>query len=204
MSIYRALIAITAVALALMVSWGSAAKPVKKAGNDLVKRGEYLVTLAGCADCHTPMVFDRELNMPVPDSSRRFAGHPAGAPDPQGTLGQGDQALFGPTSTAVRLSFGVVYASNLTPDQQTGLGGWKEADFIKTMRTGKHLGEGRQILPPMPWMSFARMPDDDLKAIYAYLRSIPAISNSVPEPKVDPKALDAITKSFAKMAGASK
>ena len=54
--------------------------------------------------------------------------------------------------------------------------------FIKTIREGKHQGEGRPLLPPMPWQEYANMTDDDLKAVWAYLRSIPAINNPVPDP----------------------
>ena len=54
--------------------------------------------------------------------------------------------------------------------------------FIKALRTGKHMGTSRDILPPMPWPNYAPMSDDDLKAIWAYLRTIPAITNHVPDP----------------------
>jgi hypothetical protein len=50
------------------------------------------------------------------------------------------------------------------------------------MRTGKHMGVSRPILPPMPWQQLAAMSDDDLKAVYAYLRTIPPVVNHVPDP----------------------
>jgi hypothetical protein len=77
---------------------------------------------------------------------------------------------------------GVSYAANLTPDETTGIGLWSEDSFVKALKTGKHMGAGRQILPPMPWNWYGLLPDDDLKAIYAYLKSIPAIQNKVPMP----------------------
>jgi hypothetical protein len=75
----------------------------------------------------------------------------------------------------------VSYSSNLTPDQNTGIGVWTEEIFIKTLRSGRHWGQARPILPPMPWQSLAQMTDEDLKAVYAYLRSIPPIQNRAPE-----------------------
>ena len=78
--------------------------------------------------------------------------------------------------------WGISFAANLTPDKATGLGGWTEEMFIKTIRTGKHLGTGRQILPPMPWPNYAQMSDDELKSMFAYLRSLPPVKNLVPQP----------------------
>ena len=166
----------------------------------LVKRGEYLVQVSGCNDCHTPWVFNKSLNMPVPDFSRALSGHPSGAPDPLGTVGQGDIGLIGPTFTSFKMPFGIVYSANLTPDQDTGLGSWREADFIKALRTGKHFGgNGRAILPPMPWMDIGRMTDEDLKSVFAYLRSLKPIRNAVPDIKVPVEAIDGITASFEKL-----
>ncbi len=170
-----------------------------------VTRGQQLVSMGGCGDCHTPMVFDANLKMPVPDRTRLLSGHPEGAPDPQAAPGAQDQAVIGPTFTSFRTGFGVVYARNLTPDDATGLGSWTEADFIATMRTGHRKGTERVILPPMPWMNLAAMPDADLKAIYAYLRTIPAIKNQVPEAKVPPPAIAAIEHGYeAAKHGAAK
>jgi hypothetical protein len=87
-----------------------------------------------------------------------------------------------PTLTAWSGPWGVSFAANLTPDQNTGLGTWTEDMFVKAIRTGKHMGVSRPILPPMPWQDIAAMSDGDLKAIYAYLRSIPPIVNHVPDP----------------------
>ena len=110
-----------------------------------IKRGEYLVNFGGCNDCHSPKVFTPKGPMPDPD--RLLSGHPSGeklpnlpkdliAPDKWGGLFTNDlTAWVGP--------WGVTFASNLTPDEQTGIGLWTEELFIKTMRTGKHLGAGR-------------------------------------------------------------
>ena len=164
-----------------------------------LSRGEQLVKMGGCNDCHTPMKFDPALGMPVPDHTRFLSGHPEGAPDPEAQPGQTDMAVIGPTFTSFKTGFGVVYARNLTPDKDTGLGAWTEAQFIQTMRTGHRQGTGRILLPPMPWMNLAKASDDDLKAIFAYLRSIPAVHNAVPDPKVPAPAMAAIESSYAKV-----
>jgi hypothetical protein len=168
---------------------------------DPVKRGEQLVSMGGCGDCHTPMKFDPALGMPVPQRERLLSGHPEGAPDPEGAPGKGDQAVIGPTFTSFRLPFGVVYTANLTPDPETGIGSWTAEQFIRAVRGGKHRGEanGRPILPPMPWMNLALQSDDDLRAVFAYLKSLPPVKNAVPSPKVPGEALAAIDRSYAKL-----
>ena len=145
-----------------------------------VKRGEYLVRLGGCNDCHTP--FKMGPNGPEPDMSRMLAGHPQDLQMPAAPAAQGPWTWNGAvTNTAFAGPWGVSYASNLTPEPNTGLGIWTEDLFIKALRTGRHWGQARPILPPMPWQNYARMTDDDLKAMYSYLRTIPAVVNSVPE-----------------------
>jgi hypothetical protein len=161
-----------------------------------VARGAQLVSLGGCGDCHTPMRFEPALGMPVPNRERLLSGHPIGAPDPSSAPGQGDQGVIGATFTSFRLPFGVVYSANLTPDKQTGLGNWTLTQFVQTMRTGHHQGTGRAILPPMPWQNLSVAPDEDLSAIFAYLQSIPAISNKVPAPNVPAPVIDSIAKSY--------
>lgn len=154
--------------------------------DDLIKRGHYLVLTAGCHDCHTPKVFT--AHGPVDDSTRLLSGHPAGTPLPpidEKVLKPGNYILISPDLTAFIGPWGISYTANLTSDSATGIGAWGEETFIKTLRTGKHLGQdnGRPILPPMPWYNMARMEDADLKAIYAYLMSTTPISNRVPAPK---------------------
>lgn len=169
------------------------------------KRGELLAGIGGCEDCHTPKKLDETLHMPVPQAERRFSGHPEGAPDPASTLGGSDQAVIGPTFTSFRLPFGVTYAANLTPDPSTGLGSWNEEMFVKAMRTGRHMGQpGRPILPPMPWQTLAQQSDDDLRAIYAYLKTLPPVRNLVPAPAVPPPVFEAIGKSYDAMLAAQK
>jgi hypothetical protein len=147
----------------------------------VLRRGQYLTAVGGCNDCHTPLKMGPKG--PEPDMSRMLSGHPAELKlPPPPDLGKGPWLWVGAgTNTAFAGPWGVTYSANLTPDKANGLGGWKAEDFIKTMRTGKHLGVGRDILPPMPWQNVALMTDSDLRALYAYLLSVPAISNAVPQ-----------------------
>jgi mono/diheme cytochrome c family protein len=157
---------------------------------ELIARGRYLVTSVGsCSDCHSPKIFT--AMGPVPDSSKALSGHPAGSPTlaiDKKVLTPGNWMYIGPDLTSFVGPFGISYAANLTPDSATGLGAWTEEVFVKTLRTGKHLGQegGRPILPPMPWQGIGQSTDEDLKAIYTYLQSLPPISNKVPAPVSPP------------------
>jgi mono/diheme cytochrome c family protein len=145
------------------------------------ERGRYLVAIAGCSECHTP--FKMGSNGPEPDMAHFLSGHPQHMklpPAPQ--LPPGPWVMVGAaTNTAFSGPWGTTFAANLTPDLQTGMGIWTEDMFLKAMKTGKHMGSGRKILPPMPQPAYANMTDDDLKAIYTYLRTIPKVSNMVPD-----------------------
>ena len=147
-----------------------------------IERGKYMVTVGGCNDCHTP--FKPGPNGPEPDMSRMLSGHPDSFPisAPTGTASPQWMMAMAATGTAFSGPWGVSFAANLTPDENTGLGIWTEDMFVKAMRTGRHMGVSRQILPPMPWNNVGAMTDEDLKALYAYLRSIPPMHNRVPEP----------------------
>jgi len=164
--------------------------PENPYSQEQIQRGEYLVTMAGCNDCHTPWVFDPDLGIPRIEMSRMLSGHPQGAPDPAASPGPGDIGVIGPTFTSFAVPFGVMYSANLTPDIETGTGTWTEEMFLGIFRKGRHLGgDGRGVLPPMPWWWFRNMPDEDLIAVFAYLRSIPPIYNPVPEQAVPEEAI---------------
>jgi len=148
-----------------------------------VERGKMLVTGGGCHDCHTPKKLGP--NGPEADLDRALSGHPEKVgPVAKFVDAKGSKYSTHTTDdlTAWSGAWGVSYAANLTPDETTGIGLWSEDSFVKALKTGKHMGAGRQILPPMPWNWYGLLPDDDLKAIYAYLKSIPAIQNKVPMP----------------------
>ena len=153
-----------------------------------VARGKLLVGIGGCADCHTPTKMTKEG--PEKDLTFNLAGHPAAmAMPPAPALPPGPWvAAASGSMTAWSGPWGTSFTANLTPDDETGLGKWTEQNFIDTMRNGRHLGQGRPILPPMPVPALQTLADDDLRAIYAYLRTIPAVSNRVPAPLPPPAA----------------
>ena len=92
------------------------------------------------------------------------------------------QGVFAGSMTAWAGPWGVSFTTNLTPDGETGLGRWTPQIFVHAIRTGRHMGKGRPILPPMPWFNFMNAKEEDLKAIFAYLKSLPPIKNQVPAP----------------------
>jgi mono/diheme cytochrome c family protein len=148
---------------------------------EMVTRGEYLVTTMGCNDCHTPWKLGPKG--PEPDMTRMLSGHPEGMAMPaMPTLAMPWGWVGGMTMTAFGGPWGISFSRNLTPDMETGIGAWDESVFIAAMRNGKQMGVGRPILPPMPYMWYAKLTDEDLKSIFAYLQSIPPIRNRAPEP----------------------
>ena len=160
------------------------AEPKQMSNDDLIKRGNYLMITSGCHDCHSPKKFGPHGEMML-DSSRLLSGHPAEMQMPPvspTSLQPGQWMSLSGDLTAFCGPWGLSYTANLTPDSATGIGAWTEAQFINTIRNGKHLGDGRPIMPPMPWQFIGQMNDDDLKAIYAFLRSLPPIKNVVHAP----------------------
>jgi hypothetical protein len=171
-----------AAAILAVSAWGLAAPdaPKAKGKSPIVKRGEFLVKSGGCNDCHTPWKMGPKG--PEPDMTRMLSGHPEGLKMPPPPQPVGPWIMFGSaTNTAHAGPWGVSYSINLTPDQNTGIGIWTEDMFVKAIKTGKHMGTSRPILPPMPWEAYGNLPEADLKAIFAYLKSIPAITNHVPD-----------------------
>jgi len=147
-----------------------------------IERGKYLVSAMGCNDCHTPWTMGPRG--PEPDMSRALTGHPADlVMPPAPKLPEGPWQWVGAaTNTAFAGPWGVSFTANLTPDPETGIGKWTERNFRDTIRTGRHFGRGRQILPPMPVAVYRNMTDEDLESVFAYLQSLPPIRNKVPEP----------------------
>jgi mono/diheme cytochrome c family protein len=174
----------TAAALATLVATLLTAAPRATAADNTtpVARGKYLVNTSGCHDCHTP--FKLGPNGPEPDMSRRLSGHPESlVMPPVPALPAGPWLVTSAaTNTAFAGPWGVSFTANLTPDADTGLGPWTLKDFMSTIRTGRHMGRGRPVLPPMPIPVYNNFTDADLEAVYAYLRTVPPIKNRVPEP----------------------
>jgi mono/diheme cytochrome c family protein len=152
--------------------------PARASAQSAVERGRYLVTVQDCNGCHTPFNAKGE-----PDMTRMLSGHPESVKvtaAPRLLLQGGWNVAINETNTAWAGPWGVSFTSNLTPDRVTGIGAWTEQLFMASIRNGKKSGTGRELLPPMPWRMYAKLSDDDLKAIYAYLRTVPAVANRVP------------------------
>jgi hypothetical protein len=157
-----------------------------------VARGKYLVSIMGCHDCHTPLKMT--ATGPEPDMSRALSGHPQELKMPAAPAASGPWLWQGAaTNTAFSGPWGVTYTFNLTPDVNTGLGIWTEEMFVKAIKTGRHMGVSRQIQPPMPWQVYRNASVEDLKSIYAYLRTIPPVKNLVPDyqPPAPPASVNA-------------
>ena len=137
-------------ALVLAATSAQAAPP---AGD--VARGKYLVSFAGCNDCHTPGYFFGK-----PDMKRFLGGSDVGLPMP---------------------GLGIFYGPNLTPDKKTGLGNWSKDDIVKAIRAGER-PDGRMLAPIMPTAGFSHLTDEDAYAIAAYLKTLPPVSRKTPGP----------------------
>ena len=177
----------SAVALMGATVWFSGPRAMAKAPEvsspeQRVAHGKHLVETSGCHDCHTP--FKMGPKGPEPDMSRALSGHPQQMELPPAPPAQGPWLVrVSATNTAHAGPWGTSFTANLTPDKETGLGNWSEQNFIRTIRTGRHLGQGRAILPPMPWPVYRNFSDDELRDVFSYLRSLPPRKNRVPLPR---------------------
>jgi hypothetical protein len=143
--------------------------------------GKHLMSIGGCGDCHTPKKMTD--HGPIDDSSLLFAGHPSQLSAPDLTPDQLKQGLAATQDlTAWTGPWGRSYTANLTPDS-TGLGAWNEEQFITCIRKGvfKGIAGSRPLMPPMPVAGVNNFTDDELKAIFAYIKTVPPIHNVVPD-----------------------
>lgn len=147
------------------------------------KWGEHLVTIAGCNDCHTPKIMTPQG--PVDDSSRMLSGHPASLPAPDVDRKQTESKGLVVTAdfTAWIGPWGISYSANLTP-HETGTGNWTERQFLYAIKNSisKGIAGSRPLMPPMSMMPVKHMTDDELKAIFAYLRTVKPIENNSVQP----------------------
>ena len=150
-SIASALVAATLLAVVSAVQASDAVAPKADAR---VEHGRYMVAIMGCNDCHTPGTF-------------------YGAPDAERFLSGSELGWVGP--------WGVVYAANLTPDAETGLGKWKPEEIAKAIRSGNR-PDGRQLATAMPWRNYAALTVDDALAIALYLKTLKPVKHAVPKP----------------------
>jgi hypothetical protein len=149
-----------------------------------INRGEYLVNAVGCDDCHSP----KKMGAQGPEiiSELRFSGSPSTAQLPSVNTGEIKKGwmMFAPDLTSAAGPWGQSYAANISSDA-TGIGNWKEEQFLKALREGKYKGldNTRPLLPPMPWFVYKNFSDDDLKSIFAFLKSTKPVHNVVAAPK---------------------
>jgi hypothetical protein len=164
--------------------------PPVLSGEELIKRGSYLVVVGACHDCHSPKIMT-PLG-PEPDPARLLSGHPRNDKVPAIPKNSQDWILFSQDLTSFVGPWGVSYSANLTP-HDTGTGSWTFEQFKTAIRKGKYKGlEGsRDLLPPMPWQMYRNFNDEDLRAVFAYLKSLPPIDNLVPLP-IPPSNLTAM------------
>jgi mono/diheme cytochrome c family protein len=141
--------------MALCLSLALSTSPALSASDEMVARGKYLATISGCTDCHTPGYFFGK-----PDMENWLSGSEVGFEIP---------------------GMGVFYPPNLTPDDETGLGTWSEAEIVTAIKTGAR-PDGRQLAPIMPWPLYANMTDEDAQSLAAFLKSMEPRSNRVPGP----------------------
>ena len=150
--------------------------------DSIIKRGKYLVEIMGCHDCHSPKKIGPQG--PYPDPDLLLSGHPADMPVAKfDTATAKNWILMNGMLTSTVGPWGISFSANITSDS-TGIGGWTEQQFFKAIREGKYKGldNNRPMLPPMPWPNIAKAGDDDLKAIFAFLKSTKPIKNVVPQP----------------------
>lgn len=141
--------------LVIAATLAAALVPSLAHAQDMVERGKYIVTIGGCLDCHTPGYFFGK-----PDMTRYLGGSDIGF-----RVGE----------------LGIFVGPNLTPDKETGLGNWNDAQIEKALTTGER-PDGRILAPIMPWRALAHLTKPDLTALVAYLRSLPPVSHKVPGP----------------------
>lgn len=162
----------------------AAERPTKEA---MIARGKYLTTIGGCNDCHSPKVMT--AHGPEPDTTRLFSGHPR-EEKLENVIKTKDWLVMNNGFTAFVGPWGISYAANLSPDD-TGIGNWKLEQFITALRKGKSKGieSNRDLLPPMPWQMYRHMTDQDIEAVFTYLKSLTPQDNLVPAP-VSPEQLE--------------
>lgn len=141
--------------IAITAALAAVSATTADAASRQVERGKYLVNLGGCMDCHTPGYF-----LGKPDMARYMGGSEVGFEMP---------------------GLGVFYGPNLTPDKETGLGNWTAQQIVTALQTGAR-PDKRILAPIMPWPALAKLTKDDVRAIAAYLKSLPPVKNKVPGP----------------------
>ena len=128
---------------------------------DAIDRGEYLTTILGCGGCHTD-------------------GALIGQPEPAEYWLAGSRIGVAWTDFNPNVPPAIVFPSNLTSDDETGLGRWSEEDIARAIRMGSD-HQGGRLIGVMPWMNYALLSDQDTADIAAYLKALPPVRRAVPD-----------------------
>ena len=150
---------------------------------DEIEKGKIITEIFGCADCHSPKIKEGEFLVNDPD--KLFSGHPQDNVLPQfppDIIGPDKwRGLFTDSMTAWGGPWGISYSANLTPDKKTGIGELTEENFVSILNIGIHSNMNRKLMQPMPWKEISELRNEDLKAVYKYLRTVKPVKNKVPE-----------------------
>ncbi len=156
---------------------------VEVSEEDVIKNGKHLVEIMGCNDCHSP----KKVGPKGPEIIEELllSGYPSDRPVVtfDSKLIKEGFAMFYPDLTAAAGPWGISFAANLTPDE-TGIGNWSEEQFKKALTEGKLKGldGSRTLLPPMPSVNYISLTDEEIHAVFTYLKSIKPVKNIVPNP----------------------
>jgi hypothetical protein len=174
----------TAVTACTNSSGSSVATVAKADAAARIKRGEYLVNAIGCDDCHSPKRMGPQGPEIIPELRLSGFPHNGQLPPVDTTEVKKGWTLMAPDLTSAIGEWGASFAGNITSDG-SGIGNWKEENFIRALREGKYKGlaNSRALLPPMPWFVYRNMTDEDLKSIFAYLKTTRPVNNVVPAPR---------------------
>jgi mono/diheme cytochrome c family protein len=163
----------------------SAATSARASGDvpqdDLVTHGKYIATIAGCVTCHTPLKEEYQNPQSLSlEQIQTLAFNDLEASDQAKLLAGGRLFDLGPA--------GLVFTRNITPDEDTGIGAWTEDQIKLAVKTGIS-ADGKMLFPVMPYHVYNGMADADVEAVIAYLQSVVAVNNTVPQKTVSTEGL---------------
>lgn len=144
---------------------------------------KHIVTIAGCSDCH-PLKKMASTGA-KPNIELTLSGHSANMPSPDTDRNQIESKGLAVTNdlTAWVGPWGISYVANITSDNSTGIGKWSLEQFMACLRKGKYMGleKARNLLVHMTWQDFQNLTDNEMKVVFAYLKSTKPIHNIVPQ-----------------------
>jgi mono/diheme cytochrome c family protein len=149
-----------ALAAAALISFAGgspvlAQTPSSGTGEPNVANGKYMYYAGGCASCHAAPASNKCDDAKTKDELAPVGGR------------------------CLKSEFGTFYVPNITPDKETGIGGWSSEDFIKAMTTGTS-PKGENYYPAFPYASYQKMTRSDLLDLWAFLQTIAPVSATVP------------------------